>query len=100
MAWYWPGPEGDTRETFWKIVARARSVVVEFINDAIIGLIWCDGYPVIAYDVGLAQSILRRKWLLGSESKQLQLDVETRELARFEELQRTDFGQYTPWFLT
>jgi hypothetical protein len=81
-------------------VVRARCVVVEFINDAIIGLVWCDGHPVIAYDVGLAQTILRRKWLLGSESKQLQLDIETRELARFEELQRTDFGQYTPWFLT
>ena len=100
VAWYWAGPEDDfTRAAFWQIVVQARCIVLEFLNDAIIGLIWDRGQPAVAYDASLALAILRRKWLLGDTSTKLQREIEARELEKFEAMLHTDFGKTTPWFL-
>lgn len=99
-AWYWSGPEDDfARATFWQVVVQARCVVLEFLNDAIIGLIWHQGHPVVAYDASLSLAILRRKWLLGTTATKLRQEMEAREIDKFEAMLSTDFGKTTPWFL-
>jgi len=98
--WYWPGPTDEaTRKEFWNIVMQAKCTVLEFLNDAILGLVWYQGYPAVAYSPVMAREILERKWMLGAPGALALQRVAEHELLKFEALIETDFGPTTPWFL-
>lgn len=98
--WYWPGPTDEaTRKEFWNIAIRAKCVVLEFLNDAILGLVWHQGYPAVVYSTEMARDILQRKWMLGQPGPLALQRVAEHELHKFDALMETDFGPTTPWFL-
>lgn len=97
--WLWPGPVDEhERSTFWSVVQAARCVLFEHMNDAVLGLVWLDGNPVVAYDVPTIRSILKTKRAVSSSSDEEHADA--RDEAQLAALQEQGWGVRTPVFRT
>lgn len=95
--WLWPGPVTDEERTiFWSIVQAARCVLFEHMNDAVLGLVWIDGTPVVAYDVAEMRRIQETKRAV---SKQEDIDhADQRDDAQMNALLTQSWGIRTPVF--
>lgn len=97
--WLWRGPATpEAREVFWQVVQLARPVVFEFMNDAIIGLVWWEGYPVIAYDQFKIEEILELK--RGTPDDAVQKHLEEEDAKQLQSMLTTSWGVRTPIFRT
>lgn len=95
--WLWSGPAtAETRDLFWHIIKLANPVVFEFMNEAIIGLVWWDGYPVVAYDAHRIESILQAK--RGTPDQTVMEHLMQEDDTRMRSMLNTSWGVRTPVF--
>lgn len=100
QTWLWLGPhDQETRDLFWQVVEQYEVILFEFLNDAILGLVWVGGSPVIAYATTIVQEILRSKWQVSKEDPELIQAAQESAARQYEGLLGMNHGDRTPWFL-
>jgi hypothetical protein len=86
----------EERDFFWAEVKRHQCVLLQFLNDAIIGLVYIQGVPSIAYDEQEARRIWRAKWQ--GADRTLTPALEAQHAQKVQKWLGLPMGSTTPWF--
>jgi hypothetical protein len=87
------------RDIFWRCVKEQNLVLLEFLNDSIIGLAYQNGRSGILYDAHIALQLSQATWDLSPA-----VDVDTATAVAENNAQRWrgvlygDFGEHSPWW--
>lgn len=89
----------QARTLFWRCVQQYELVLLEFLNDAILGLVYCQGRPGILYEAAAAQKLSQANWSLSPAADEATvLDVATANAQRWSDVLHGDYGARSPWW--
>lgn len=94
-AWMWaPSDVARHRDTFWALAKAGRCVLLEFMNPAILGLVYDRGDISVLYSAAEIRSILRTKRQPADAS--LEAAIEEAEEQSYQTLVSTAWPSGTP----
>ncbi len=64
--WFWRLQTQQDRAVFWREVHVWSCIVIDGLNDAVLGLLYSRGRAVVVYDAGLATKLQRGAWQASS----------------------------------